>query len=39
MAAAILDGVGDMPGFRDSLSEADADRLVKEVVRPMARRP
>jgi mono/diheme cytochrome c family protein len=41
LAASILKGSGAMPGFRRQLTEAEARRLVAEVIRPLAahRRP
>lgn len=37
LAASILKGRGAMPGFRRHLDEAEARRLVADVIRPMAR--
>ncbi|WLT30483.1 cytochrome c [Geothrix sp. PMB-07] len=37
LAASILKGRGAMPGFRRHLDEAEARRLVTEVIRPMGR--
>jgi mono/diheme cytochrome c family protein len=36
LVAAILKGRGAMPGFRRQLSEAEARRMLKDVVRPLA---
>lgn len=36
LATSILRGRGAMPGFRRQISEAEAKRLVAEVIRPMA---
>jgi mono/diheme cytochrome c family protein len=36
LAASILKGRGPMPGFRRQLNEAEARRLVGEVLRPLA---
>jgi mono/diheme cytochrome c family protein len=38
LVAAVLQGRGAMPGFQRQLSEAEARRLLAEVVRPMAAR-
>ena len=38
LAAGILRGRGAMPGFRRQLSEAEARRLVAEVIRPLSAR-
>jgi mono/diheme cytochrome c family protein len=38
LVATILKGQGAMPGFRRQLSEAEARRLLAEVIRPLARR-
>jgi len=38
LVASILKGRGAMPGFRRQLSEAEARRLVAEVIRPLAAR-
>jgi len=38
LVASILKGRGAMPGFRRQLSEAEAHRLVAEVIRPLARK-
>jgi len=38
LAASILKGRGAMPGFRRQLTEAEARRLVTEVIRPLAAR-
>lgn len=37
LAASILRGRGAMPGFRRQLDEAEAQRLVAEILRPMGR--
>ncbi|MBI1754067.1 MAG: cytochrome c [Acidobacteria bacterium] len=37
LATSILKGRGAMPGFRRHLDEAEARRLVAEVLRPLAR--
>jgi len=36
LAAAILRGRGAMPGFRRQLSEAEARRMVADVIRPLS---
>ena len=38
LVAVLLDGRGAMPGFRRQLGEADARRMIAEVVRPLASR-
>ncbi|MCE1203119.1 MAG: cytochrome c [Holophagaceae bacterium] len=38
LVAAILKGRGAMPGFRRQLSEAEARRLLVEIIRPLATR-
>jgi mono/diheme cytochrome c family protein len=38
LVAVILRGKGAMPGFRRQLSDAEARRLLAEVVRPLAKR-
>lgn len=38
MVKAILKGLAAMPGFKGQLSEAEAKRMVTEVVRPLAAR-
>jgi mono/diheme cytochrome c family protein len=38
LVASILKGQGAMPGFRRQLSEAEARRLLVEVIRPLAGR-
>ena len=38
LVASVLRGRGAMPGFQRQLSEAEARRLLAEVVRPMATR-
>lgn len=38
LAASILKGRGAMPGFRRQLNDAEARRLVVEVIRPLAAR-
>ncbi len=38
LVASILRGKGAMPGFRRQLSDAEARRLLVEVVRPLAAR-
>jgi mono/diheme cytochrome c family protein len=38
LTGSILKGRGAMPGFRRQLSEAEARRLLEEVVRPAVRR-
>ncbi len=38
LVASILKGRGAMPGFRRQLSEAEARRLVAEVLRPLVMR-
>lgn len=38
LVASILKGRGAMPGFRRQLSEAEARRMVSEVLRPLAAR-
>lgn len=38
LAASILKGRGAMPGFRRQLNDAEARRLVVEVIRPLALR-
>jgi len=38
LVASILKGRGAMPGFRRQLSEAEARRLVTEVIRPVVAR-
>ena len=38
LVASILRGRGGMPGFQRQLSEADARRLLTEVIRPLAMR-
>jgi len=37
LAATILRGRGAMPGFRRQLSEAEARRMIQEVLQPLAR--
>ncbi len=39
LARSILDGKGNMPSFKDDLSEAEAQALVLEIIRPMAGKP
>ncbi|GLH71652.1 hypothetical protein GETHLI_01540 [Geothrix limicola] len=36
LAASILKGRGAMPGFRRQLSEAEARRMLSDVIRPLA---
>ena len=38
LVASLLQGRGAMPGFQRQLTEAEAKRLLTEVVRPMATR-
>lgn len=38
LVASILRGRGAMPGFRRQLSEAEARRMLAEVIRPLATR-
>ena len=39
LVRSILEGKGNMPSFKDDLSEADAQALVLEVIRPLTVQP